>query len=90
MWMKETYKGLMSGIIYARKGDKVTLVQKDIDMSFVEKENGEKFHVRSERLSDIYVPPDPPDAIEETDPSNKKYHKQQKKAVTLIQNDLFS
>lgn len=57
--MKETYKGLMSGFMYARKGDVVNVIREDAEMTFIQNEStGEKFHVRNERLSNEYVAPD--------------------------------
>jgi hypothetical protein len=57
MWLKETYKGLASGIIYARKGDKVNVIRVEDCLTFVEF-NGEKFHVQSSLLSDVKVEAD--------------------------------
>lgn len=57
MWLKQTYKGVASGIVYAKKGDKVNVIRVEDQLSFVEF-NGEKFHVRNELLSDGHIEPE--------------------------------
>jgi hypothetical protein len=51
MWMKQTYKGLASGMIYAQKGDQVKVIRVEDQLTFVEFE-GQKFHVQNSILSD--------------------------------------
>ena len=57
MWMKEDYKGPLSQIFYARKGDQVKVLKQDENMSFIEV-NGERFYVRNERLSETIIEAD--------------------------------
>jgi hypothetical protein len=85
MWMKGTYKGLMSGIVYALKGDKVNVIRDDGDMCFVQNETtGEKFHVSNERLSNTYVLPDPAVEAEEMLPVKSAKKKQVTKSPQLF------
>lgn len=87
MWMKQTYKGLASGIIYASKGDKVHVIRVEECLTFVEF-NGEKFHVQHAYLSDVFVPADT-QIIQELPVINSKPVNLKSKAKINSQTQLF-
>lgn len=86
MWMKETYKGLLSGIVYAKKGDEVKIIRQDEQMSFIEC-NNQKFHVRNERLSNTPVEKD--NDPEEVQPSLNHSPKRKPSPKYYSQSQLF-
>jgi hypothetical protein len=66
MYLREDIIGASSRIIYGRQGDKVQVMRQDYDMSFVIN-NGIKFFVRNEKLSQEKVNPAPEAPKESSD-----------------------
>lgn len=58
MYVKEDIIGASSRIIYARKGDFVTIIRKDIDVTLVEF-NNQRFFIRNEKLSEEKIDSSP-------------------------------
>jgi hypothetical protein len=56
MYLREDIIGSASRIIYGKQGDKVQVIRQDYDMSFVSN-NGIKFFVRNEKLSQEKINP---------------------------------
>lgn len=54
MYVKEDIIGAASRIIYARQGDFVTIIRKDLDVTLVEY-NNQRFFIRNEKLSEEKV-----------------------------------
>lgn len=64
MYLTEDIIGAASRIVYGRKGDKVEVIRKDLDLCFVNN-HGNRFFVRYEKLSEEKVNPSP-EAIKES------------------------
>jgi hypothetical protein len=64
MYLTEDIIGAGSGIVYGRKGDKVEVIRKELDLCFVNNQ-GNRFFVRYEKLSEEKVNPSP-QAIKES------------------------
>ena len=64
MYLTEDIIGAASWIVYGRKGDKVEVIRKELDLCFVNNQ-GNRFFVRYEKLSEEKVNPSP-EAIKES------------------------
>jgi hypothetical protein len=64
MYLTQDIIGAASGIVYGRKGDKVEVIRKELDLCFVNN-HGSRFFVRYEKLSEEKVNPSP-EAIKES------------------------
>lgn len=58
MYLTQDIIGAASGIVYGRKGDKVEVIRKELDLCFVNN-HGNRFFVRYEKLSEEKVNPSP-------------------------------
>ena len=56
MYLTEDIIGAASRIVYGRKGDKVEVIRKELDLCFVNN-HGNRFFVRYEKLSEEKVNP---------------------------------
>ncbi len=64
MYLTKDIIGAASRIVYGRKGDKVEVIRKDLDLCFV-KNQGNRFFVRYENISEQKIDPSP-EAIKES------------------------
>jgi hypothetical protein len=64
MYLTQDIIGAASGIVYGRKGDKIEVIRKELDLCFVNNQ-GNRFFVRYEKLSEEKVNPSP-EAIKES------------------------
>jgi hypothetical protein len=64
MYLTQDIIGAGSGIVYGRKGDKIEVIRKELDLCFVNNQ-GNRFFVRYEKLSEEKVNPSP-EAIKES------------------------
>lgn len=62
--------GAASKIVYGRKGDRVAIIDNQINMYLVVHEAGNKFHVREDDISSTY--------IEKEKPTNEKAKRSKK------------
>lgn len=58
MYLTEDIIGAASRIVYGRKGDKVEVIRKELELCFVNN-HGNRFFVRYEKLSEEKVNPSP-------------------------------
>ncbi len=65
MYLTQDIIGAGSGIVYGRKGDKVEVIRKELDLCFVNNQ-GNRFFVRYEKLSEEKVNPSPQTSKEST------------------------
>ncbi len=65
MYLTQDIIGAGSGIVYGRKGDKVEVIRKELDLCFV-MNKGIRFFVRYEKLSEEKVNPSPQTSKEST------------------------
>ena len=65
MYLTEDIIGASSGIVYGRKGDKVEVIRKELDLCFVNNQ-GNRFFVRYENLSEQKIDPSPEASKEST------------------------
>ena len=54
-FLKEDKIGAASKIVYGRKGDRVAILDNQINMCLVVHEAGHKFHVKPDSLSSTYI-----------------------------------
>lgn len=72
MYLTEDIIGAGSGIVYGRKGDKVEVIRKELDLCFVNNQ-GNRFFVRYEKLSEEKIDPDTEVAQESTRQVQRSY-----------------
>jgi hypothetical protein len=65
MYLTEDIIGASSRIVYGRKGDKVEVIRKELDLCFVNNQ-GNRFFVRYENLSEQKIDPSPQTPKEST------------------------
>ena len=58
MYLTQDIIGASSRIVYGRKGDKVEVIRKELDLCFVNN-HGNRFFIRYEKLSEEKVNPSP-------------------------------
>lgn len=58
MYLKEDFIGAASRITYAKQGDYLIVLRRDLDLSLVEF-NNQRFFVRNEKLTEKKVDPTP-------------------------------
>lgn len=59
-YLKKDKIGAASKIVYARKGDRVAIIDNQINMYLVISESGNKFHVREDDISSTYIEKEKP------------------------------
>jgi hypothetical protein len=57
-YLNKDVKGAASKKVYGVKGDKIAILDNQIDMYLVIHESGNKFHVRQENVSSTFIPKD--------------------------------
>ena len=72
MYLTEDIIGASSRIIYGRKGDKIEVIKKELDLCFV-MNKGIRFFVRYEKLSEEKIDPDTEVAQESTRQVQRSY-----------------
>ena len=65
MYLTEDIIGAASGIVYGRKGDQVEVIREELEMCLVNNQ-GNRFFVRYEKLSEQKVNPSPQATKEST------------------------
>ena len=74
-YLKKDKIGAASKIVYARKGERVAIIENQINMFLVISEAGNKFHVRQDDISSTYIEKEKPKINEKEIGKTKKRSK---------------